>query len=319
MKLTTSEIRTYQRCREEHRWRYVRRMVPTAPPSLALGLGTAVHAGLESWWHHEGRAPHLARTAYLASAEAVGLDGYETVRGEVMLDRYHRQWHWEAGAYITRGAEVAFARPRTWGEFGGKLDVLVETAAMPRRLLVIEHKTTSDDVTPGSEYWRRLAVDAQLANYLIASGAEGVVWDVLRKPSLRPGRATPPEQQRRRKDGQLYAGQREDDEPLDEWRRRLEEAYDAEPGTWFGRQLITRTSDELVTAGAHLDAMAVDVLRSYDDPERSQPRTSEACTRYGRPCDYQALCYGEQLPDDAVLSGRLRVLYDPHVELSGGQ
>lgn len=315
MKLTTSELRTYQRCREEHRWRYVRRMVPTAPPSTALGLGTAIHAGLEVWWRTGSETPHLMLEAYARSARAVELDPYETVRGEVMLSRYHLQWRWEQSAYIVRGVEEAFARPRTWGEFGGKLDALVETSVIPRQLLVVEHKTTSDEVTPGSDYWRKLSVDNQLANYLIASGADGVLWDAIRKPSLRPGRATPVEQRRRRKDGALYAGQREEDEPLDDWRRRLEEAYDAEPGTWFGRQLIRRTSAELVTAGRHLDELASDALRSYAAPEVSQPRNQEACTRYGRPCDYQALCYGEQAVEDAVMSGRLRVLADPHVEL----
>ena len=42
------------RCREEHRWRYVERLLPVGPPATALAFGSAVHAGLEGWWQTQG-------------------------------------------------------------------------------------------------------------------------------------------------------------------------------------------------------------------------------------------------------------------------
>lgn len=63
---------------------------------------------------------------------------------------------------------------------------------------IIEHKTTSLDITPGSKYWRKLTLDSQVSNYV--SGVRtlgidpiGVVYDVIRKVTLEPYLATPVE------------------------------------------------------------------------------------------------------------------------------
>lgn len=65
--------------------------------------------------------------------------------------------------------------------------------------VVVEHKTTAQDIGPGSPYWRRLTIDGQVSNYL--RGARGfgvhtrtVLYDVVRKVALRPFEATPEEQ-----------------------------------------------------------------------------------------------------------------------------
>lgn len=60
--------------------------------------------------------------------------------------------------------------------------------------VVVEHKTTSADITPGSPYWRRLTLDAQVSLYL--GGAGSLLYDVIRKPTLRPLKATPVEARR---------------------------------------------------------------------------------------------------------------------------
>ena len=59
-------------------------------------------------------------------------------------------------------------------------------------LFLYEHKTTSDDISPGSPWWRRvISIDPQVTIYLNglqASGLDcrGVVYDALRKPAHRP-------------------------------------------------------------------------------------------------------------------------------------
>ena len=65
--------------------------------------------------------------------------------------------------------------------------------------LVVEHKTTSLEIGPGSPYWRRLLLDSQVSNYLVGAEslgmrADGVLYDVVRKVQLRPQRATPPDE-----------------------------------------------------------------------------------------------------------------------------
>lgn len=308
--VTTTEARTWLRCREEHRWRYVERLVPVGPPATALGFGSAVHAGLEVWWKHHGTELEGAVFNALKVGMDLGLDGYELVRVEVMLRRYHKMWWHGQAAWLPIGVEEEFLAERRGYWLAGKLDALVETAAIPTRRYVVEHKTTTEDISAGTGYWRRLTIDMQVSNYLLATGALGVIYDVLRKPKLTPHRATPEGKRKYRRDGALYAGQYEQDEDLDAWRARLEEAYDAEPGSWFRRELIMRLDGELVRAGQDIDAIGNEIAEARRSP-KPQPRNPDACIRYGRPCEYQGLCFGEETPTD----GRFHVLDREHQEL----
>jgi hypothetical protein len=66
---------------------------------------------------------------------------------------------------------------------------------IPGQIWICEHKTTSKDITPGSIYWKRLTLDAQVSNYIAgvrALGHEpaGVLYDVIAKPTIRPAKAT---------------------------------------------------------------------------------------------------------------------------------
>lgn len=309
--ITTTEARTWLRCREEHRWRYVERLLPNGLPATALAFGSAVHAGLETWWATQGNADVQAVDDALRVGAELGLDDYQQVAVQVMLQRYHRFWRHQQGHWRPLGVEEEFIAERRGYLLAGKVDALVETATIPTRRYVVEHKTTTEDINAGSGYWRRLSIDMQVSNYLLATGALGVIYDVLRKPKLTPHRATPIDKRKYRKDGALYAGQYAEDEALDAWQARLVEAYEAEPGSWFRRELIMRLDSELVRAGQDIDVIGREIAAQKEDP-KPQPRNSEACTRYGRPCDYQGLCYGEETPTD----GRFRVLDREHQELA---
>src|SRR5215471_17627256 len=71
----------------------------------------------------------------------------------------------------------------------GKLDVTLYHATTSRRVLM-DHKTTSDDITdPSGAYWKQLAIEGQVSQYMLLEWLNGrkvdeAVWDVLRKPSI---------------------------------------------------------------------------------------------------------------------------------------
>ena len=288
--ITTSEIRTYQRCREEHRLTYLQGYRPEEP-ATALAFGTAIHAGLEQWWQPGELPLRLATSVAAQKAAELGLDVYERVAVQVMLEAYHAHWQGERDQYVVRSLETVFERDRDGYQLGGRYDGLIE-ADRPRRLLVLEHKTTSEEIAPGTEYWSHLALDRQIDHYLIASQASGVLYDVLRKPKIRPERATPIDRQKRRKDGQLYAGQREADETPQEWEARLRAAYaDEEHGPWFVRREVVRLPHELHRANRELDQLAGEIVAA--NPNRPAPRTGDSCRRYGRRCDYWLACTGQ--------------------------
>ena len=58
-------------------------------------------------------------------------------------------------------------------------------------LYVREVKTTSEDISPGSSYWRRLLIDPQASLYVravrsLGRDVIGMAWDALRRPAHRP-------------------------------------------------------------------------------------------------------------------------------------
>lgn len=69
-------------------------------------------------------------------------------------------------------------------------------------IYVVEHKSTSAEIGPGSPYWKRLNIDAQVDEYndgtetLVGKKPNGILYDVIRKPQQRPLKATPPEERK---------------------------------------------------------------------------------------------------------------------------
>jgi hypothetical protein len=96
-----------------------------------------------------------------------------------MLRGYDARWLEDTVLYDVLAVEEEFSTPlvnpetgsasRTW-TLGGKVDAIVREKATGRVLLV-EHKTTSEAIGPGSEYWRRLRIDAQVSIYFDGAAA----------------------------------------------------------------------------------------------------------------------------------------------------
>lgn len=306
--ITTSEIRTYKRCREEHRYSYALGY-RAHRKGAALSFGTVVHAGLEAWWL-DLPLEEVLRTVR-TSAEAEGLDEYEAERAVVMVEGYDARWADEHDHVSdVLGVEHQFKQLRGFGSYhlGGKLDALATIRGVRT---VVEHKTTSEDITAGSDYWARLTLDDQVGNYLSATGADAVLYDVLRKPSMEPLRATPPDKRRVKKDGTLYANQREEDETVEAFRARLLEALAEAPDAYYARQTIVRLEDEAARAVRDTDTIAEEILRVL--PDEPQPRSPDACKRYGRMCEFFDVCTGAASLEDA---GRFRRITNPHEELT---
>lgn len=88
--------------------------------------------------------------------------------------------------------------------------------------------------------------------------------------------------------GRLYAGQRDTDETVDEFRARLFEVVSAEPDKWVNRAPVVRLETEEVEAG--IDAWQIGRLIREAQLGKRWPRNPDACQRYGRMCSYWPLC-----------------------------
>jgi hypothetical protein len=89
---------------------------------------------------------------------------------------------------------------------GGKIDKIV---LVNGRLKVREHKTTSDSIDPTSDYWSRLRLDNQISFYVLAArmagyDVDGVDYDVLHKPQIKPAMLTQGESKDFVVDGRYY-------------------------------------------------------------------------------------------------------------------
>lgn len=181
-------------------------------------------------------------------------------------------------------------------------------------LYVWENKSTVEDIGAGSTYWRRLTIDVQVSMYLRAyQQAIGVIYNVLRKPLLKPLLATPLEsRQYRKKDGKLYENQREVDEPAQEYGARCLAAITADPDRYYQRGLIVRLDDE--RREADFDVWQTGSFISESKRLKMWPKNADACMHWNRACDFLPICAGETDASDPLLYVQLA---DPHPELDG--
>ncbi len=249
------------------------------------------------------------------------MNAYDLVRAEVMIRGYDARWADDAEQYDVVAIEAEFrskltnpdtgASSRTW-TLAGKLDGILRERGGEKRTLLIEHKTSSADVGPGSDYLKRLRLDGQVSIYYAGAAAlghqlDGVIYDVLIKPSRRPLRATPPEARKFTKDGRLYANQREVDESPEEYRDRLIEAVSEAPNEHFVRAEVVRLETEVKDGLADVWAWG-QTLREAESTGR-HPRNPDACVRYGSTCPFFPVCTGEASLEDATLYRRSEVLH----------
>lgn len=318
--LTSSRLRAARSCRRQHHLAYDLGIRPVGEADTTR-FGSLFHAGQEWWWRGAQSGvtgDALLTTALTAMEQAAGpeTDAYELVRAEVLLTGYHERWEPSLADYEVLGVEVEFTcelvnptthqASRTW-KLGGKMDVIVRERATGR-VLVVEHKTSSEDISQGSEYWRRLRMDGQISVYFVGAHSlghdvAGCLYDVIGKPALRPAKATPPELRKYTKakagePSRLYAGQREADETPEEFRARLLEHVAEAPDRYFQRGDVVRLEQEMKDALLDIWQLAQE-LRQAELAERF-PRNPGACVQYGRTCPYFDACTGCASLDDTA-------------------
>lgn len=278
MVVSTHEIRTYQRCREEYRFAYALGVKPVREEE-PLVFGRVFHRALETWWG--GRDP-------IPGIRDERVDPFMRASVEALMLGYSARWGADDLEVIS--LEKYFSIVRENYVLEGYVDAIVRTMGVK----VMEHKTTSDDISPGSDYWHRLSIDDQVTNYYsgvrsLGYEVEGCLYDVTAKPTLEPKKATPPEKRKyTQKTGQLYANQRAEDETPDEYRDRIIEDIEKDPDSYFGRVEVVRLEEEEVEARRHMRILVDDMARV--DPEIPEPKNTGSCRRYGRPCPYLPVC-----------------------------
>jgi PD-(D/E)XK nuclease superfamily len=158
-----------------------------------------------------------------------------------------------------------------------------------------ETKTTSEDLSPGSSFWKRTIIDPQLSLYIPALQAmghdpRGCLYDVLRKPAQKPSKKG---------------------ETPERYGERCLAAIAEKPERYYARGVVVRleaesseaAADNWNTAAQMRDARRLNLF----------PRNPDSCMSWSRECEYLSVCAGL-----ADITDPIRFQHEPaNVELDG--
>ena len=316
--LSNSSITTFRRCPREYQFRYIKMRKPRSK-GAALRFGSLFHRGLNAWWL-AGSVPPSARLFVAIDAlnreRTEDTDEFEMMKAVALLVGYTARWGEEKieTLHVERVFRYQLAEP---GELigdppvplpydlGGALDVIGRDEDGD---LIVEHKTSSEDISEGSDYWRHVeALDTQVTTYLEAARAMGFnprkcLYDVVRKPTLDPYTATPEDQRKYTKPTKaepvprLYANQRDRDETPAEYGERLTADITANPSKYFARLPIVRLEHDNEAHARDVEATAHAIM--FAEHSGRWPRHPNACERFHRLCEYHPVCSGQATIDD---------------------
>lgn len=225
---------------------------------------------------------------------------------------------WKNAGWETISVEQVFHLPVINPETGhpsrtfqqaGKYDGII---AREGRDYLLEHKTTSEDISdPNSSYWRRLVIDSQVSAYVLANWQDGrkldgTVYDVIKKPGIRPKQLTNAECKEIVQGGTYLGYQLSEElrcsvvtskqvEPLELYSIRLTDDTLNNPQKYFCRRVIPRMDSEIVEYAKEVWEVGQSIMhaRSRD----AHYRNSEACVTYGAPCQFLGICSGHDTPE----------------------
>lgn len=356
--LSTSEAKTFRRCPRKHHYAYRLRRRPWER-AATLRFGTLFHIGLETWWKTASLEKAIGAMREAVAKGREPADPYDLAKAEALMVGYDARWIAEPIEVLAveQEFEIDLVNPATnhtskTFRIGGKMDAIARIPNLG--ILVIEHKSSAEDITAGSDYWRKLRLDAQVSTYIAAGKAlgfdiVGCLYDVIGKPRLKPQLATPVEDRKYTQEkskacpeckkknaepaphtidgltctdgrivtdpgGKLYANMRETAETPDEYRGRILKDIKESPDAYFSR------GTPIVRIGSEEDDAAFDLwatARAMREAEYANryPRHVEACFDFHRPCEFFAVCCGEaDINNDALFRTAPRA----HEELSGG-
>ena len=251
--LTHSRLSAFRTCPRQH-WMHYELGLRPERDSFAMRTGSAFHLALDT----------RAKGGDIEAAMEQALDDpYDLALVAAMLQG-HAERYQSRPPLEVMDSELRFdlklrnpatgAASRIW-RIAGVIDRIVRLA--DGRAALMEYKTTSRDFSPGADYWLRLHMDQQLSIYVLAARELGfeidtILYDVTRRPALRPKLATPKENRKYKANGDLYANQRAEDETPEAFACRVAEDIQARPDHYFARIEIARLDQDLDDCAAEL-------------------------------------------------------------------
>ena len=185
--MTASRLNSFGSCMRRHFWSYEIGLRSTEVGN-ALRIGSAWARATEARW--KGADYETALVA--AIPEGIDMDAVSCNTVAALLAGYY-DLYGPIENLARIHPEVQFEHDLIEGFTAqGKMDGLGSDS--DNMSVIVEGKTTSERLDSDSPYWDRLRFNIQLLQYVVAAGKGGwdidrVIYDVCRKPTIRPKKA----------------------------------------------------------------------------------------------------------------------------------
>jgi hypothetical protein len=269
----------------------------------------------------------LAIAAALALLDAKPLD-YDVAKARALILGYHNKWANKYRFYRVIDVESEFCfpllNPETEGrsqtfDEAGKIDAVLQHQDTGR-YVVLEHKTTADDLDPASDYWARLTMDTQCSKYVLALRSRelevgNLLYDVVHKPGSRPRNIPVLDEDEvkivldangnrvRTKDGMKWRQSADTEagyvlqtvlETPAQYGARLTAEIALEPDRYFAQKEVPRLDTDLLEYMADAWALSKQILEYRR--AKLWPRNPAACSAFSK-CEFFDLCTGRASVD----------------------
>lgn len=265
-KLTHSSMKCWNACRRRYYFAYVlgvRKFHQSEP--LRIGsmwhLGVGLYEGgmpiddavaaVRQAYAEKDRPPYFTDEEYAVEEEKV-----------CAMIRAHHHVYRDDPYIQTVAIEQSFAVPIVNPETGARTPSFVSAGMIDRigkvpddSEAVIERKTTSENIEPDSAYWQALRNDPQISRYFLAASVIGhdittVIYDVVKKPQIRPRDVAKAQRALANSDQRYYSLKLTEPCPDHEtpamYGARLLADMTARPEHYFARKHIARTDGDLI-------------------------------------------------------------------------
>lgn len=278
--ITYSALSTFQACPRRYHYQYKLGRVKLQD-EIALQVGTAWHRAMEAYWA-PGETDRTPAAIEMLRQCADYLDEAEVAKLLAMVETYHPPVDDFEVVRIEAPFEERIVNPETGRPMvgttvAGKIDCLIRRLR-DGTMWVLEHKTTASEILGYGDYWEALQIDAQIAIYVVATGASGAYYDVVRKPTIK------------------LCGK---DTDAEAFRRRCVAQRAEEPASWHQWREVVKSADDVAEAQLDLWQSA----HTLSDCERMgrYPRQSRSCRGLFGRCPYIGVCVGTALIDDDTI------------------
>ena len=233
MKASISRIKCFKSCRRAYYLKYQEGLVPvqTAEP---LETGKSYHEYIEGLYRGEA------------------VDG--TDKAAAMAKAYEKYIMPQIPSVTP---EISFEATVGKHQLIGRIDGMTPDGWL------VEHKTTSSDITEGGQYEYDLQWDEQLPAYFYAMGTRKAKYTVVKKPTIRLKK----------------------DETEEEFFERMVAWYDEDTESKIRVFEVSRTTEEIAEFAEEFEKIC-DEIENAD----YYYRNCGWCNVWGRRCEYSSIC-----------------------------